>query len=77
MERGLDEAGIKYVRDRRFENTVIVLDFYLPDYDIYIEVKQFHSDRMTNQLKAYENVILIQGKKAAEAFVKMITLKTS
>jgi hypothetical protein len=37
------------------------LDFYLPDFDLYIEVKAFHTERINKQLGAYanENIILI------------------
>jgi hypothetical protein len=42
------------------------LDFYLPDYDVYIEIKKFHSDRIIAQLRSQNNVIVIQGRKSIE-----------
>lgn len=45
----------------RFEHEKNGLDFYLPDYDVYIEVKQFHSDRISEQMKRQKNVIVVQG----------------
>lgn len=48
------------------------LDFYLPDYDCYVEVKQFHSDRIAKQMSKRDNVIAIQGKGALECFKKMM-----
>ena len=42
------------------------LDFYLPDFDVHIECKQFYTDRITDQLQRADNVIVVQGKKAAK-----------
>jgi hypothetical protein len=53
------------------------LDFYLPDFDVYIEVKQFYSDRLTEQLKAHDNVILLQGRKAVDAFARCLSLNAN
>ena len=49
------------------------LDFYLPAYDVYIEVKQFSTPRSKEQLERADNVILIQGVKALEFFVNHLT----
>lgn len=51
------------------------LDFYVPSLDLHIEVKQFHTPRVERQLSRVTNVILIQGRKAAEAFALMIAKK--
>lgn len=48
------------------------LDFYLIDFDVYLECKRFHSNRTDEQLQRDENVIYIQGMKAAEAFASML-----
>lgn len=48
------------------------LDFYLPAFDCYVEVKQFHSDRIAEQMSRKENVIAIQGKAAMTALDKML-----
>ena len=66
IEKALIEADIVFTTTQR-------LDFYLPYYDVYIEVKQYHSDRSNDQLKSQENVILVQGKKAVELFCKLIS----
>ncbi len=63
----LDHRGIRYVHEHKG------LDFYLPDQDIYIECKQFHTDRSNGQLKRAENIILIQGIRAAEVFSVLIS----
>ena len=49
------------------------LDFSLPDFDVFIEVKQYHADRVNKQLASQENVILIQGKKSIEMLKKLLS----
>lgn len=62
--------GVDFVEeeDPRAKN----LDFYLPDYDLHIEVKQFHSDRSNEQLRRASNIILIQGMEAARTFTYLL-----
>lgn len=50
------------------------LDFYLLDYDIFIEVKKFHSERSNSQLSSQDNIILIQGRKSVELFCTLLKL---
>lgn len=50
------------------------LDFLLSDHDIYIEVKQFHSDRISEQMSRAPNVIAIQGEGAARFFAMLLAL---
>lgn len=50
-------------------------DFLLPDHGVYIECKQFYTERTAKQMASVPNVIVIQGRKAAEAFASMITNK--
>lgn len=52
----------------KFERKNQRLDFFLPKYDIYIEVKKYHSNRAIAQLATQDNVILIQGVKAVKLF---------
>ena len=68
---GLRGAGIPFERgdDVSFRPP---LDFYLPGFDLYVEVKQFHSERIARQMSLAPNVIAIQGRAAAQAFVSMI-----
>lgn len=49
------------------------LDFYVPEMDLHIEVKQFNSPRIAEQMSRFPNVIVIQGEAAARAFVALIT----
>lgn len=66
IETALINADIEYEKERQLPGTQYRLDFYLPDQDLYIEVKQFHSERAASQLGSYKNVILAQGRPAVE-----------
>lgn len=68
----LTVKGIKFIHESEDRN--LRLDFYLPDFDIYLEIKQYHSDRVNEQLKSEENVIVIQGKKSLEFFKHALKL---
>lgn len=48
------------------------LDFYLPEYETFIECKQFASNRTEGQLLRQSNIILIQGMKAAHSFAELL-----
>lgn len=67
IDSALAQAGI-----RRSESPSR-LDFYLPDYDVHIECKQFHTSRISEQTSRVENVIVIQGIKAAETFARFLS----
>jgi len=68
----LDSANIEFVHES--ENKYQVTDFYLPEIDCFIEVKQYHTDRTATQLQKRKNdsVILLQGEKAVDFFVSKI-----
>lgn len=65
----LDRVGVVYQTHNSLE-----LDFYLPSYEIYIEVKQYHSPRISEQMSRNPNVIAIQGIEAARAFADLLLL---
>ena len=65
IEKALTDAEIVFTTNQR-------LDFHLTEYDVYIEVKQYHSDRANKQLKSQEEVILIQGKKSVALFCELL-----
>lgn len=50
------------------------LDFKLAG-DVYIECKQFHSERISEQMTRAENVIVIQGMQAALRFAAMLGVR--
>jgi len=67
----LQDAGIEYLANEGGA-TLTCLDFYLPGSDVYIEVKQFHSDRIGEQMARAPNVIVAQGRGAVELLARMI-----
>ena len=66
----LDKAKITYVDelDERSKG----MNFYLVDLDVHIECKQFHTERISEQMSRSSNVIAIQGMKAAELFSDLL-----
>ena len=74
LAQALKQAGIAFVRERG-GLIPVGLDFYLPDHDLYIEVKRFHSDRIGPQMARAANVIAIQGLDAVRWFCGQLTRK--
>lgn len=68
LAESLLSAGIKFERPSSQR-----LDFYLPDYDIYIEVKRYHADRVLSQLASQHNIILVQGVKSINALCDLLS----
>lgn len=66
----LARAGVVYIRDGQGET--FGLDFYLPSFGVYIEVKAYHTARVSDQMARAADVIVIQGRAAAEAFAAML-----
>lgn len=64
-ERWLIANGVRYRRDDQTPEAT-QLDFYLLDFDVYIEVKRFHTDRIAKQMGRAENVIAVQGMKSLQ-----------
>jgi len=62
----LNSKCIKFVHEGYKNGINQRLDFYLPDHDIYIEVKKFHTDRVLKQLESQDNIILVQGDKSVK-----------
>ncbi len=48
------------------------LDFWIPAWNLHIEVKQFHSERIGRQMAQAPNVIVAQGAAAVEWLAEMI-----
>ena len=67
----LNAANVRFVHETQNKDLCKSLDFYLPDFDVFIECKRFSCDRTANQIMGRE-VILIQGMKAAQAFRDMM-----
>lgn len=71
VEQALIEAKVRYTRNEGEQR----LDFFLPDFHVWIECKQFYTERVSNQLRGNASVILIQSIAAAHAFACMIKPK--
>jgi hypothetical protein len=67
----LDSVGIVYSHESDRPGS-IPLDFYLPAYDLWIECKAYHAERIAGQMAKARDVIAIQGIGAARAFAAMI-----
>jgi hypothetical protein len=66
----LKDADIEFVGET--DVSARGLDFYLPDFSLHIECKQFYTPRTDAQMQRVRNVIVIQGAHAAHAFGMMI-----
>jgi hypothetical protein len=74
VAQALDEAGIGYTSGDGRDGNQGYLDFELHfNPPVWIECKQFYSPRADRQLRTQADIILIQGRRAAEAFASMIT----
>jgi len=71
IEQALLDAGIAYATEDNPLNAA-KLDFYLPDLDLYIEVKRLHTPRIAEQTARVENVIVAQGSDAVTALEKRL-----
>lgn len=69
----LTNAGIEFVHES--QNNGSRLDFYIPDYDLYIEVKQYHTPRIEAQMATQDNIILIQGVNGLRFLRDFLTVK--
>lgn len=58
IERWLLANSIRY---RRADDMKTHLDFFLPDFNVYIEVKRYHTPRIADQLQRAPDIIIIQG----------------
>lgn len=71
VANALDQANISYNRNET-ESGGRQIDFFLPAMSLWIEVCQFYTPRKIGQLSQLPNVMLIQGRGAAEAFARLI-----
>lgn len=65
----LESKGIEFTHE---SEEAIGADFFLPHQNLFIEVKQFYSDRIVKQIMDKDNVIVLQGKRAVDFFVNTI-----
>lgn len=69
----LTQNGIRFIH--KSEDFRQSLDFSLPDFGLYIEVKRFYSERTASQMSSAENVILIQGINSLKFLEKILSGK--
>lgn len=75
METLLRESGIRFVRPERIPGSHIKLDFWLPDFDLFIELKQFPTPRLDAQLEPIDptkNVMVLIGRNSLWAFQALV-----
>ena len=77
MEAGFADACLAHGIEAIPHDHISGLDFYLPAYDVYVEVKQFHSPRISEQMSRQKNVIAIQGMGALAAFAQLLKANRS
>lgn len=66
----LSNLGIPFVHESQRPGQR--LDFYLPDQNIFIECKRFHTPRTNDQIMDLTNVVLIQGMEAVVGFCNLL-----
>jgi len=66
----LDRHNITYKRDVFVGGgpNGRMLDFYLPEFGLYIEVKAFPCERMYRQVAGMTNILAVIGKQGVDAF---------
>lgn len=65
----LGEAGIVWLDENENGKG---LDFYLPEHEVYIEVKGGTTPRVLDQMKRDHNVIVVQGRKSVDFLVRLL-----
>lgn len=73
VKQALDNAGLRYTRPEKGAGR---LDFYVTDWDVFVEVKNWMTDRLpgqvTNTPRADGRVIILVGMPAVEVFAQLI-----
>jgi hypothetical protein len=70
----LEDADIEFTRPERERRDPTNLDFHLSAFDLYIEVKMFHTDRIVDQLSKVpvgKSVIVLVGPQSVTAFKRL------
>lgn len=68
----LRDAEITFIHESEDDAATKGLDFYLPGRDVFVECKAYHTERTGPQMARVDNIIVIQGKRAAMAFAMML-----
>jgi hypothetical protein len=73
----LTDCHVRYIRPDRSPTVKSTLDFYLPDFDVSIEVKSWNSERLHDQIKRSGEdgkVIVLIGMQAVKAFIRLCSI---
>lgn len=70
VEEALTAAGEHFTCER--ESSDQRLDFHLTERNVFIEVKAWHTPRISDQMASERNVIALQGPEAVAWFVTLI-----
>jgi hypothetical protein len=75
VQDALNLARIEYIKDgaNGHHGKTKHLDFYLPEFDVYIEICAYYTARKIEQASRVDNLILLQGRKAVELFAQKIS----
>jgi hypothetical protein len=68
FERLMVERGIRCERPEIHGGRV---DFYLPDYDLAVEIKGGWTDRLKDQISGYDDVLVLIGFDAVRKFAAL------
>ena len=71
IKAALEARGVAFFTEDQPEN-LAKMDFFLPEQNLYIEVKGGHTPRITNQMAKHHNVIAVQGSQATKWFCEML-----
>ncbi len=75
LSKVLDDSGLQYTRPERDRNDPSNLDFYIPNLDLYIEVKAYHTQRIWNQVERTpdkSSILVLIGRRSVEAFRELV-----
>ncbi|RUQ78343.1 hypothetical protein ELZ22_17130 [Brucella abortus] len=70
VARALEARGIHHTRERDPANRG--LDFHLAGRDVHVEVKRFHTPRISDQASRSEALIVLQGERAVRLFCHLL-----
>lgn len=76
----LMDAGIEFTRPERDAREPTNLDFYLPEIGIYVEIKQFHTPRIADQLAQLpqqKSALVLVGPQSVKDFMMLIAALTA
>jgi hypothetical protein len=73
----LTAAGVDFIRPENLspDEDETTLDYYLPAFDLYVELKAYHSPRIATQLARVPrraNALVLMGPHSVAAFARLV-----